>query len=241
MASKSEVTFGKKIANAQKVITHVSTFQNFLPPDENTSVTTMETSIEQLRTTNNLVIAHKAGYSQAVAERQLHFVKDDFSLSKLLSPLMAALRSKFGRNAKVVADLAGYTRKIRGVKLKKPDAPKEGQTEEQAQQTISVSHSSYDSKLQHFTDMVATIETLGTNFNPARNDLKLLQLKSKIAFLHSLNNNVSLRYGAFKASINNRLNDYKQLSYRIQQVKDAVSSQYGIKSLEYKLIKGLKV
>ena len=241
MASKSEVTFGKKIANAQQILTHVSTFSNFIAPDDDTTMAVMTALVSGLLTTNNNVATQKAGYSAAVAERQLHFVKDEFSLTKMLSPLQATVRSKLGKDAKVVKDLAAIIRKIRGTKLKKITAPKEGQTEEEIQTTISTSHGSYDSRLQHFSDLVATLETLGNNFVPVRNEFKLTQLKLKIDLLRTLNNNVTLSYGAFQNTIVTRSNDYKVLAKRIQQVKDAVKSQYGLTSVEYKLIKSLKV
>ena len=38
-----------------------------------------------------------------------------------------------------------------------------------------------------------------------------------------------------------RLNEYSTLSSRSQTIKDAVKSQYGIQSSEYKLIKGYKI
>lgn len=241
MASKSEVTFGKKIANAQQVLTHVSTFSNFIAPDADTALPVMTTLVNDLFITNGSVATNKAGYSAATAERQLHFTKDEFSLSKSLSPIMSTVRSKLGRKGKQVSDLAGITRKIRGVKLKKAEAPKEGESEEQSQTAISTSHGSYASRLQHFGDLVATLQTLGDNYVPVRNEYKLPQLKLKIDYLRTLNDNVTLAFGTLKTAIATRASQYQQLSIRIQQIKDAVKSQYGIKSVEYKLIKGLKV
>jgi hypothetical protein len=94
---------------------------------------------------------------------------------------------------------------------------------------------------QHFADIIATVTALNTDYTPANADIKVAALSTKIGTIKTANNTVTSSYGAYKTSIDSRENQYKDLSARTQRVKDAVKSQYGVGSTEYKLIKGLKV
>ncbi|WP_310555535.1 hypothetical protein [Flavobacterium sp.] len=51
---------------------------------------------------------------------------------------------------------------------------------------------------------------------------------------------MTLKYGAFKPTIAKRQNIFKTLLETASRIKEAVKSQYGTDSAEYKLIKGLR-
>ena len=126
-------------------------------------------------------------------------------------------------------------KKAKGKDLKPTDAAKE------VKEPISQSERAYGSITQTFSDIVATLTTLGTDYAPANNAHKLTALQTKAAAMATANTNATSTFGALKVSYNSRQSMYNDLSERTQRIKEQVKSQFGINSTEYKLIKGLKV
>lgn len=234
MASTSEVTFGARIANAEALSTNLKSFTGYVAPTTETSIANYDALIASMKTENSGVATKKIAYSTAVEARQKHFVKESTSISKMLSPIVAAVRAKMGKSSKEVADITALMTKIRG---EKPKKPKEGDTPE----TVSQSERSYGSMTQNFSDIVTTLTALGADYSVVQNNLKLPALLTKVADITAANNAVTSTYSALKTTVDNRANKYADLSERKQRIKESVKSQYGLNSTEYKLIKGLKV
>lgn len=66
-------------------------------------------------------------------------------------------------------------------------------------------------------------------------------LQTKLTDLTASNIAVTSTYGQLKEKRDDRSELYKKLTDITQRIKDAVKSQYGLKSTEYNLIKGIKV
>lgn len=241
MASNSEVTFGARVANAETISTHLKSFTGFVAPTTNTSIPNYDVLIASLKTENTGVATKKANYSAAVETRQKLFFKDKDSVLKTLSPVTSALRSKLGKTAKPVTDIAGLVVKIRGANKEKPKDPKPDEATGTKQDTVSQSERSYGSITQNFNDIVATLATLGTDYAPVNTVHKLPALQTKLTAITTANINATTTYGALKVGFDNRVNFYADLTERTQRIKEAVKSQYGVSSTEYKLIKGLRV
>ena len=124
--------------------------------------------------------------------------------------------------------------KIRGVKVKKG-------TKEPNADFVSQIERSYGSMTQNFSDMITTLENYGAKYTPANTDIKIVTLKDKLTKLTVANNAVTSTYGQLKEKRYDRGSFYKDLTTITQRIKDAVKSQYGLKSTEYNLVKGLKV
>jgi len=234
MASTSEVTFGSKLQNAEKLLTHLQSFKAYTPPISEQSPANLQTLIAGIKQQNNTTARSAQGYSAAVDNRQKLFQKDNDSLVKIMSPIAATVRSAFGKSAKEATDIAGMVTRIRGKKLKKsgksPDA-----------ESVSQSELSYGSITQTFSDMIATLENYGPGYKPANDSIKLDVLNSKLLQLTAANTGVTAAYGALKQTRDDRIALYKTLATLAQRIKDAVRSQYGNTSTEYVLVKGLKV
>lgn len=234
MASTSEATFGAKIANAEAVSTHLKAFMGYVAPTKETTIDNYDDLIASMKTDNSGVATKKLAYSTAVDARQKHFLKDPTSISKILSPIVAAVRAKMGKSAKEVGDITALMTKIRG---EKPKKPKEGDTAE----NLSQSERSYGSMTQNFSDIVTTLTALGDGYSVVNPSLQLPALLKKVADITTANNAVTTTYGSLKTTVDGRANRYDDLSERTQRIKESVKSQYGVASTEYKLIKGLKV
>ena len=234
MASTSEITFGTRIANAQAISTHVKSFTLYQPPTASTSIASYDELIVGMKAENNSVATKKHAYTLAVDVRQKHFVKEPTSIGKILSPIVAAVRAKMGKSSKEVAEITALMVKIRGEKVKKA---KEGDTAD----TVSQSQRSYGSVTQKFSDIVSTLSALGDNYAAVNPNLQLPALLAKVADITTANNSVTTTYGELKTSVDTRTHKYADLSERTQRIKEAVKSQYGVNSIEYRLIKGLSV
>ena len=82
---------------------------------------------------------------------------------------------------------------------------------------------------------------MGSNYNPINEVIKIPALQAKITAINQANNVVASTYGLLKVSADLRNTQFEQLSEATQRIKESVKSQYGVSSVEYKLIKGLKV
>jgi hypothetical protein len=234
MASTSEVTIGAKVTNAEKILTHIQAFAGYAPADASLSVAALTTLIASTKAKNTETASAVQGYSAAVDKRQSLFQKDPNSLIKVLSPIGATVRSSYDKSSKEAADVSAMIVKIRGVKVKK------GSKEPNAD-FVSQSERSYGSMTQNFSDMITTLENYGAKYTPANTDIKLVTLKDKLTKLTAANNAVTTTYGQLKEKRDDRGDLYKDLTTITQRIKDAVKSQYGLKSTEYNLVKGLKV
>ena len=146
-----------------------------------------------------------------------------------------------GKTSKPAIDIAALAVKIRGEKKKKDNTPPTEETAAKKKDPVSQSERSYGSITQHFADIIATVTALGTDYAPVNTNIKIAALTTKMNTIKTANNNVTTTYGALKTSVDGRQKQYNDVSAKIQRVKDAVKSQYGIGSTEYSLIKGLKV
>jgi hypothetical protein len=241
MKSTSERTFGSKLANAEKVSVHLKSFTGYTPPTTGTSIVNYDALIAALKAENTGVATKKANYSAAVDIRQKLFFKDKDAVIKMLAPIISAVRAKLGLNAKPVADITTLITKIRGAKKAKGKDPKATDAAKEETATISHSEKSYGSITQHFSDIIATLTTLGTDYAPANAAHKLTALQTKLTAITTASANATNTYGLLKTNYATRSDVYNDISERTQRIKEQVKSQYGVSSTEYKLIKGLNV
>jgi hypothetical protein len=104
---------------------------------------------------------------------------------------------------------------------------------------ISNTEKSYGSQLQNFASINELLTQFGDNYTPANNKIVLENLRTQFEQAKAINNEVILKYGAFKPTIAKRQNIFKTLLDTALRIKEAVKSQYGTDSPEYKLIRGL--
>ncbi len=241
MASNSELTFGSRLANASKISTQLKSFTAFVAPTTNTSIANYDALIAALTTENANIATKKALYSAAVEQKQKLLFKDEVSIIKLLSPITAAVKSKLGKKSKPATDIAALVVKIRGEKKAKSKEPKPEDKSEATKISISQSERSFGSITQNFNDIISTLSSLGEDYAPVNDVLKITALTTTLANVKAANDAATNAYSVLKMNIDQRLQQYDDLKERTQRIKDSVKSQYGKNSTEYKLIKGIKV
>ena len=234
MASTSEVTLGARVGNAEKLLTNLQSFTDYTAPDVTLSTANLKTLINDVRTKNSETASAAQTYSASVDLRQNLFQKADNSLIKILSLVGATVRSAFGKTSKEYADVSTMITKIRGEKVKRS-------LKDPTADFVSQSERSYGSMTQNFSDMITTLENYGAKYTAVNSEIKIATLKGKLTELNDANVSVTSTYGVQKQKRDDRGELYKSLTAITQRIKDGVKGQYGLKSTEYNLIKGLKV
>lgn len=234
MASLSENSFGKRLDNAQALATHIQSFTNYTELNEELSVSNLNSKVQELLTNNSQVASKLQSYSMVVDAKQKIFTKESNSITKIVTPIIANVRSIFGKNSKEAENIANLVTKIRGVKVSKATIGSDAET-------VSQSERSYGTILQTFSDLIVTLETLGANYSPANAECSATSLKQKRDLATQINTSSIQEYGQLKIVRESRNVKYEQLSQLCQRLKDTVKAQYGTQSVEYKLVKGLKI
>ena len=234
MASSIETTIGARVANAESISTHLTAFKNFSPPDAALAGPKLSALIDNIKATNTEAAAAIQRYSNAVDTRTKLFKEDVNSVSFLLSAIGATVRASFGKNSKEAGNIASMIQNLRGVTSKK--APKEP-----SQDSVSQSERSFGSVTQNFSNLITTLESFGGKYTPANSDISIPALHIKLNLMGNSNVAVTASYGSLKEKRDDRFVLYQRLNILTQRIKDAVKSQYGSKSTEYNLVKGLKV
>lgn len=234
MASNIEVTFGSRLSNAEQLATHLASFSTYAPVSAEYSLTAYNALLTTIKSTNESIATLSSQFSLAVDNRVKLFTSDPTSLLRIITPIGSYIRARFGKASKQATDIGTYIKKIRGEKTTKLKKNQEGEF-------VSQSERSYGSRTKHLADIVATLTGYGTSYTPTNPDIELPQLNALLQKLNDASNIVTSTYGQLKTIKDTRLTLYTDLAARSLRIKDGIKSQYGIRSSEYALVKGLKI
>lgn len=234
MPSISETSFGKKLDNAQALATHLQSFGNYAELNAELSIANLNSKVQELLTNNSDVAGKLQSYSISVEAKQNIFTKQPNSIIKIVTPIVANVRSIFGKNSKEAETVNSYTTKIRGIKVAKPTVGTEPNS-------VSQSERSYGTMLQTFSDLIVALESLGANYAPSNAECTATNLKQKRDLATQINTKATEDFGKLKIARDSRTTKYSELSELCQRFKETVKAQYGTQSVEYKLVKGLKI
>jgi len=233
MGSFTESGMNARIDNAEKLYTTVSGYPDYAPP-AGQDMATLRSLIDAARGANSTTVSARQTYSLATERREALFSKQPLSIEKLLSPILTHVRSVYSKEAKEYKMIAALAEKIRGVKPK-------GKPKAEDEQEVSRNQQSFGSVLGHMRAITDHINGLGAGYAPANPSISLKALKEHVDNCKLASDKVTNDYKTFRMSLGLRDEYFNQLSDLCQRIKDAVSSQYGNGSNEYKLIKGLKI
>lgn len=234
MTTYNEKTFGSRIANADTLATHLTTFTAYAPIRTEDSVVSYKALISTIKA-NNIVVANtKTVYSQATDKRVKLFARNPDSMLKTLTLIGGQVRSRFGRVSKEARYIGSLITKIRGERTNKLKKNDEGDF-------VSQSERSYGSQTQTFSDIIASLTTYGTDYAPTNIKIKLTALNTQLTALTNSNIAVTNAYNQYRPARDIRLLQYADLKDRSNRIKDSVKSQFTTSSSEYKLIKGLSI
>jgi len=228
----SEISFGARLENARRLLEQLKTFNSYSPLGEKTSVVFFQKLIAETTDSYNDAIDKIENYSNGVEQRQQLYTKSPDALTKLLSPIVSTVRSMYGKQAKQSETIINLAVKIRGGKAIKPAKNADADT-------ISQSQRSYGNMAQGLKDILTILSKY--KYDPANPKITTKALQNLHKALLNANQTVSTSYAAQKQARNKRQQQYETLNDTAQRIKEAIKSQYGPGSAEYKLVKGLKI
>ena len=234
MANISETSFGKRLENAQALATHLQEFENYTKLNAELSIANLNSKVQELLSTNTEVATKIQTYSMTIDAKQKIFLKAPNSISKIVTPVIANVRSIYGKNATETQNISNFITKIRGIKVARNSTTENTET-------VSQSERSYGTMLQTFSDLITTLTTFGANYAPANSECSVTELTQKRDLATQINTKSIQDFGALKIARESRTTKYEQLSQLCQRLKETVKAQYGTQSVEYKLVKGLKI
>lgn len=235
MNSTSEVSFGARVGNAESLLTSLTNFVAYQPLKPEFSIENFGNEIRNTKGFNNVVAEKKQNYSLALEKRIQVITKGPGSIEKRLAPINGTVKAIYGKTSKEAKDIAGMIAKYRGANITVP------KTATPADNTVSQSYQSYNSKLQFFADIIVNLSQFGDEYITPNNDIKPDKLQQLYQLGVDVNNEVVTTFTQFSQENARRMDSYKLLSYIATGIKESVKAQYGVRSTEYKLIKGLKI
>lgn len=234
MKSTSRASYSSRLTNADVLVENLNTFTNFNSGDPDLTAAAIQTKTVALREIQTQHTEKHFDYSQAASNRRKFFDKEDNSISKLLSPIGANIRGKFGKDSQEYKEVSALILKIRGQRRIKV-------TENSGEETISRSEKSFGSQTIYFSDLITLLIKFDRNYNPMNEKIKIDALQTVLNGATTNTNTVSKKLALYKPLISQRIDGFKELSTIASRVKDMINSQYGVSSPEYKMVKGLKI
>ena len=123
MASISENSFGKRLENAQALSTNLQSFANYSELNAELSIVNLNSKVQELLLNNAEVASKAQTYSASVTAKQNIFLKDSNSISKIVTPIIANVRSIYGKNASKTENIMNLVTKF--VELKSHEVHKQ--------------------------------------------------------------------------------------------------------------------
>lgn len=234
MASTSEAGFGARLARAEQLLTHLLTFEGYQPLRADDSPTILSDAIAAIKASNAGIAARKDSFAIAATRRRHLFFKGSNSVGKLLTPILATVRASFGKDSQEVANLSATAARIRSTQVSRKKS-------DDSEQHISQSERSYGSMTQTFADLLSQLTQMGPGYAPANPRIYLDILQALLGTIGTTNTEVITHYNQLKQLRDDRSIQYSNLRDQVQRIKESVKAQYGSKSTEYALVKGLKV
>jgi hypothetical protein len=235
--SFTESSFGARLGKARELLIFIQGFQGYNPPRLEENPEHLNQLVEGVSNLNQQVANTLEGYREVTNERQGIFRESPDSVIRILTQVRAAVEAQYGKKSVQSRDLVAIIRKIRGTKITK--APKTLETDQQIA-SVSVSQLSYGSLTQSFGDLISTMNQFN-GFQSSNQSLTIQGLTDKLTTMQTLNNAVATNVQALSVFRSQRITNYDDLKDRVQRIKAYVKAQYGPKSQEYNLIKGIKV
>lgn len=240
MSTVSEKTFGARLNNAFSIATVISTL-----PDYNTDLQELQPAnftafLNSVANANIQRTDAESAYTNAVAERQNVFRKDNLSIMKLLVPIKSSVQARYGKKSTEFDKITTAIKKMRSAKPVEYNKEDINDPNINIVVKVSQSHLSFGSITEAFTDLVQKMQGF-PNYDSPRPELTLGALQAKVAQLNSLNRTVDATITNYKLQQKARTNNYVLISERAAKIKALLLSLYGKDSVAYTSVAKLAV
>jgi len=238
MPSTSETGHAKNVANFSKLIEVCKGFgTKYNPSKAALKITALETKLAAC--TTDLQELKNAQQTETTARNNRVVVFKE--RSKLSTKLLAAIKTSEVTD-ETIADATSINKKIKGEKISNTAkaAPTNNAAPTTETKTISTAQLSYTNIVDHFKKYQALLTSLGTNYAPNENELKLATLTAQITTMEALNKQVDIAETASKNALIKRDKSFYSEKTGITNiaadVKEYIKSVFGAGSPEHKLV-----
>lgn len=235
MPSKTESSFGARLANAQKLRDFIANFPGYQPPRAAETVEELTRLLDDIGAANAAETNQRQQYNGIVTKRAIVFREGQTGVMKLLPPIRGAVQAQYGKESVQYSQVATLATKLRTGRLIRKAA-----TETTPESTYSQSEKSYGSSTQYFKNLVETLTTF-PDYNPSNPGIQLPTLQTFCGELDVLNSSANTALQQLRDRKIARQKLYEELAERVDRIKAYVKAQYGQQSKEYLLVRGLKV
>ena len=232
MASQSQASFATRLSKGKKLYQLLNSFPGYAPDVPEFAPQTFKAMLEAMTVAQAQHTEAHHSFAEAAKQRRIVFSENPNSLLKTITLINAYIRGKFQKDSQIYADVNSLVKKIRGEKPVR--ITRDADTE-----MISRSEKSYGSQAEYLGDLITLATQLGADYTPTNSAIKLAKLKELHAQILQLNDQASVKLAAFKPKVVERQNNFEQLNTTAKRIKDMVKAQYGVDSIEHKLVKGL--
>jgi hypothetical protein len=215
------------------IFKHVLT--NYNPPRSEESPAGFAALLQQVSAANMEEAQARQLYNTSVVARENAFRKKEGSLIKLLPPIRAQVLAQYGKNSAEFKQTDAQIANIRDTRIIVKKA-----TETTPEKTMSQSEQSFGSLTQYFSNLVSNLVQL-PGYNPSNAMIQVSTLQNFLVQIGQLNIEVAARSQQLYKVQNRRRALYEELHDRAQRIKNYTKANYGIKGLEYTLIKSLRI
>ena len=237
MASQSDVGHAKNVANFADIIAYCTAYgTTYNPSKAALQLTALDTLLTSAQTELTNVTTAKNAFDTVTGNRQLAFEPLKSLATKVFNYL-----SVTDATEQTIADAKTIINKLQG---KRAGTTTENQpTEEENQNTVSVSRQSYDMLTENFASFVDLVSSV-PSYTPNETELTTASLTAFLTNLQAANTNVmnaEVAYSNARISRNSVLySENTGLVDIASDVKKYVKAIFGATSPQYKQISGIK-
>jgi hypothetical protein len=236
--SVSETGHSKNIANLQDLISFCTAYgDKYNPVKEELKISSLESLYQDALLKLNEAQTKKTLFDNATNQRAEVFKELNPLATKVVNALAVS-----ETNPLMLNNAKSYNKKLQGRTKAKPEVGKSEEETETPTRTISTSQQSYDSKINHFSNLIQVLEQSAA-YNPNEEELKTNALQDKLADMKNKNTaliHANTEYSNARLSRDQVLyNNLTGLCQITKEVKQYVKSVFGATSPQYKQISGI--
>jgi len=233
MSSYSERTFGQKYTKASAILEHLKAISGYQPTNPTIAITAFETFLGEVQDANDLVASEYGLLQSARADRLKLYYDDDGLLAR--ARLIRDYLPSASLEGKKFSSYVEIRRIVQRMANNRPSkrVPQTVVPDDEKDKTISTSERSFGSLVRAGRDILKIITNVA-NYAPVNTNLIINNFELLLEKIDTQNDEVASLYSNHKEAIAKRFKIYKELDFRVMQIKLALATQYGKKSFEYR-------
>jgi|GEM_PF-1818640 len=242
MASKSDSSFGNKLAKGQQILQYVKTLLAYKPPHEALSIERLEKFLKQISEANNKVANSYNLVAEARATRlDTYYGREGIKKrAAMIRDFVGILPA--GKNSPAYMNIQKECQKMSS--YKKPSKKEENADNEvlPIKKTVSTSETSFGSILQSIKNIGEVVKNI-VEYNPTNELITKKSIEAFILFIENANQTANTQQYVYADAIQKRQELYEGtegLRYCFQNIKSFIAANFGKSSAEFKEVSKIK-